>query len=76
VRWDLDLEPGPRAIADAEAVPVPAEYADLRARDPRAARVERDAVAAALERHLAGGRIVVGFDRERSAYLLGPGPAA
>jgi predicted GNAT superfamily acetyltransferase len=75
VRWDLEREPGPRAVDDPMRVPVPAEYGDLRERDPGVAHAERDAAAAALESHLAAGRIVAGFDRERSAYLVDPGPA-
>jgi predicted GNAT superfamily acetyltransferase len=76
VRWDLEAEPGPRAApATAATVTVPAEYAELRERDPDAARVARDETAAALESLLDGGRIVVGFDRERSAYLLVPAGA-
>jgi predicted GNAT superfamily acetyltransferase len=76
VRWDLDAEPGPRPVpAGAETVTVPAEYATLRERDPEAARAARDETAAAMESLLAAGRIVVGFDRERSAYLLAPAAA-
>jgi predicted GNAT superfamily acetyltransferase len=72
VRWDLDREPGPRpAPVDAPTVTVPPEYAELRERDAQAARAARDETAAALEAHLGAGRIVVGFDRGRSAYLLG-----
>jgi predicted GNAT superfamily acetyltransferase len=76
VRWDLDAEPGPRpAPAAVATVTVPREYAALRERDPEAARAARDETAAALESLLAAGRIVVGFDRERSAYLLAPSGA-
>jgi predicted GNAT superfamily acetyltransferase len=76
VRWDLEREPGPRPPAEeAVTIPVPPEYGDLRERDPVSARAERDAVAGALEAHLAADRIVVGFDRERSAYVLAPEPA-
>ena len=76
VRWDLEREPGPRPVEDAAVVRVPEEYGDLREHDARAAGAERDAVAGALEAHLAAGRVVVGFDRERSAYLVAPEPAA
>jgi predicted GNAT superfamily acetyltransferase len=73
VRWDLDREPGGRPIPDgAHTVTVPREYAELRERDPEAARAARDETAAALEMHLEEGRIVLGFDRDRSAYLLAP----
>jgi predicted GNAT superfamily acetyltransferase len=71
VRWDLDAEPGPRAAGDGAAtVTVPRDYAELRERDPEGARTARDETAAALETHLREGRVVVGFDRDRSAYLL------
>ena len=74
VRWDLDREPGLRPVPnDAPTVTVPADYPDLRERDPDAARDARDETAAALETHLGEGRIVVGFDRARSAYLMGTG---
>ena len=72
VRWDLDREPGGHPIPDdAQTVTVPREYAELRERDPDAARAARDETAAALEMHLEEGRVAVGFDRARSAYLLG-----
>jgi predicted GNAT superfamily acetyltransferase len=73
VRWELEREPGPRDVAvDAATVAVPAEYADLRDADRDRALAERDRVAAELERHLAAGAEAVGFDRDRSAYLLVP----
>ena len=72
-RWILDRDPGPWAIpADAERICVPAEYGDLRAVDPAGAAAARDGVRAGLERALADGRIVAGFDREASCYLLAP----
>ena len=72
VRWDLDREPGPReAPADAHTVTVPRDYPELRERDPEAAGAARDETAAALETHLSEGRIAIGFDRDRSAYLMG-----
>jgi predicted GNAT superfamily acetyltransferase len=72
VRWDLDPTPGlPRSFPDdAPTVTVPRDYAELRDRDPEAARTARDETAAAFETYLAQGRIVAGFDRERSAYLM------
>ena len=71
VRWDLDRDPGPRPTpADAVTVTVPRDYPELRERDPEAAHAARDETAAALETHLEDGRLVAGFDRERSAYLL------
>jgi len=71
VRWDLDGDPGPRSASpDAETVTVPVDYSELRQRDPEAAREARNETAAALETHLRDGRHVVGFDRDRSAYLV------
>jgi predicted GNAT superfamily acetyltransferase len=72
VRWALDREPGPREVpGEAATVTVPRDYPELRERAPEAAREARDETAAALETHLGQGLVVVGFDRERSAYLLG-----
>jgi predicted GNAT superfamily acetyltransferase len=77
VRWDLDREPGPRpAPDDAATVTVPRDYSELRERDPEAARAARDETAAALESQLGGDRVVVAFDRDRSAYLLAEEPGA
>jgi predicted GNAT superfamily acetyltransferase len=71
VRWNLDREPGPRDGAAATAsVPVPAEYHELRIRDPDEGRRARDEAAAAFERYLDAGLVAVAFDRERSAYLF------
>ncbi|MEP6477237.1 MAG: GNAT family N-acetyltransferase [Actinomycetota bacterium] len=71
VRWDLEAAPGPRAAPAAVAtVTVPPEYAELRRRDPGAARAARDETAAALESLFAEGWVAVAFDRTRSAYLL------
>jgi predicted GNAT superfamily acetyltransferase len=76
VRWDLDAEPSPRPTpAEVATVTVPPDYPAMRERDPESARAARDETAAALESLLAAGRIVVGFDRERSAYLLAPAAA-
>jgi predicted GNAT superfamily acetyltransferase len=84
------LEPVLRAEGDPEApepslrdsevpvagaiVEVPREHAALRERDPALAARWRDAVARALESSFAEGLIVVGFDRDRSAYVVGPDP--
>ena len=77
VRWDLDREPGPREVPDAAAtVTVPHDYAELRERDPEAARAARDETAGALESQMSVGRVVVAFDRDRSAYLLAQEPGA
>ncbi len=71
VRWDLDREPGPRPSGpDPVTVTVPPDYPELRERDHEAARAVRDETAAAFEMHMADGRIVIAFDRERSAYLM------
>jgi predicted GNAT superfamily acetyltransferase len=77
VRWDLDREPGPRSVPDdAATVTVPTDYAELRERDPEAARAARDETAAALESQMDAGRVVTAFDRDRSAYLLAKEPGA
>ena len=77
VRWDLDREPGPRSVPDdAATVTVPTDYAELRERDPEAARAARDDTAAALESQMDAGRVVTAFDRDRSAYLLAEKPGA
>ena len=71
VRWELDREPGPRsAPAHCDLVPVPRDYAVMRERDPVAADLERDRVADALEERLGSGRVVCGFDRDTSTYVL------
>jgi predicted GNAT superfamily acetyltransferase len=59
---------------DTLSVTVPSDYQELRARDPGAAQAARDETAAALETHLGEGRVAVGFDRDRSAYVLAPEP--
>jgi predicted GNAT superfamily acetyltransferase len=72
-RWILAREPGPwPEPAGAQRIPVPAEYADLRAHDPTAADAARDEVRAAIETSLHAGGIVVGFDRATSSYLVAP----
>jgi predicted GNAT superfamily acetyltransferase len=77
VRWDLDREPGPRpAPGDAATVTVPVDYPELRERDPDAARAARDETAAALVSQLVADRVVVAFDRDRSAYLLAEEPGS
>ena len=53
---------------------VPRDLAPLRERDPALATRWRDAVAEGLDACFANGLIAVGFDRERSAYVLGPDP--
>lgn len=71
VRWDLAREPGPRTVtAGGHRIPVPAEYHDLRARDPEAARAAREEVADAAEEYLAQGLVCAAFDREASAYVF------
>lgn len=70
VRWDLHREPGPRVAAGGHRVPVPAEYHDLRARDPEEASATREEVAEAAEAYLAEGLVAAAFDREASAYVF------
>lgn len=70
--------PEPAAGDTAEAaeagaiVEIPRDHAAIRADDPRLAARWRDALADALEGCLGAGLIVRGFDRDRSAYALGP----
>lgn len=71
VRWDLDRAPGPKKEpAPAERLQVPADYPALRAEDRALAARERDRVGLALEDALGGGRVVSGFDRATSSYLI------
>jgi predicted GNAT superfamily acetyltransferase len=71
VRWDLVREPGPRSVTGpTHRVTVPAEYHDLRARDPEAAMLARDEVAEEVEEYLGEGLIGAQFDREASAYVF------
>jgi len=71
VRWDLEREPGPRAIpATHETVPIPPEYHELRAEDPDEASKLRDAAAWSFEAHLGAGLVGVAFDRDASAYVF------
>jgi predicted GNAT superfamily acetyltransferase len=51
-------------------VEVPAEYAELRAREPELARAWRDASAEAIEACLATGMVAGGFDASASAYVF------
>jgi predicted GNAT superfamily acetyltransferase len=69
VVWDLTREPEP-SREPVERVRVHPDHLRLRADDPDSAAAERDRVADALERAFARGRIVVGFDRASSEYLL------
>jgi predicted GNAT superfamily acetyltransferase len=62
--------------AGATTVTVPRDYPELRERDPAAAHAARDETAAAFESQLGKDRVVVTFDRERSAYLLAEEPGA
>jgi len=57
-------------------VEVPAEYHDLRQRDPSLAGRWREATAEALERCLTHGLVGSGFLRDRSAYVFVPGTTA
>jgi predicted GNAT superfamily acetyltransferase len=57
---------------DGAVIEVPSDHAELRRRDPELGASWRDGVAGALERCMAEGLIVSGFDRDRSAYVLIP----
>lgn len=72
VRWDLEREPGPRAVEPGATVRIPEDHLALRGKDPEDAAAWRDRVAEALEAHLEAGLVAAGFDRERSAYLFAP----
>ena len=64
-------DPGPTGAV----VEIPRDHPTLRERDRALASRWRDAVAVAIETSFAAGLVVVGFDRERSAYVFGtPGP--
>jgi predicted GNAT superfamily acetyltransferase len=76
VRWDLDREPGPRAVTAAASMRVPRDYPALRDADPVAAKVERDRVAAGLDGFFRDGMIAAAFDPETSTYALVPAGAA
>lgn len=69
---DPQPTPGTEPASRGAIVEVPRDHAAIRGRDPDLAARWRDAVAGALETCLAAGLIVTGFDRERSAYVLGP----
>jgi predicted GNAT superfamily acetyltransferase len=51
---------------------IPPEHSELKKRAPQTAAAWRDALGDALEAGFQAGLIVRGFDRERSAYVLGP----
>jgi predicted GNAT superfamily acetyltransferase len=68
--------PEPVSGGDPEAsgavIEVPRDHAAIRELDPALAGRWRDAVADTIEKSFAAGLVVVGFDRERSAFVLGP----
>jgi predicted GNAT superfamily acetyltransferase len=66
-------EPGEPPGPSGAVVQIPAEHAELKQVVPGSAAAWRDAVGDALERCFDAGLVAVGFDRERSAYVLGPG---
>jgi predicted GNAT superfamily acetyltransferase len=51
---------------------IPRDHPALRSQDPSLGARWRDAVADVLEACFAAGFVVTGFDRDRSAYVLGP----
>jgi predicted GNAT superfamily acetyltransferase len=67
-----DPTPGVDPDATGAVIEVPRDHPALRERDPALADRWRDAVALAIEKSFAAGLVVIGFDRERSAYVLGP----
>ena len=68
----VDGKPVVQAVdpSTAARIDVPAEYYELRMRDPTLAIAWRDAVADAAAACLAAGMLGVAFDRERSAYVF------
>jgi predicted GNAT superfamily acetyltransferase len=74
VLWDLRAGT-PKGEAS-RSVPVPPDYASVRASDPRAAGKLREDVARQLEGAIGEGFVAVGFDRDRSCYLLAPGDSS
>lgn len=69
VRWDLETPRG-RPGGTERRVRIHPDHPALRRADPAAAAEERSRVADELERAFSAGAVAVGFDRERSAYLL------
>jgi predicted GNAT superfamily acetyltransferase len=69
-------EPGEPPGPTGAVVEIPPEHTELKAIVPGSAAAWRDAVADALDGCFAAGLVVLGFDRERSAYVLGPLEAA
>lgn len=70
-RWDLDPEPGTREgePQPAATVNVPTDHAELRKRDPEAARAVREEVAAQLEACFADGLVATSF-RPPGTYVF------
>jgi predicted GNAT superfamily acetyltransferase len=67
-------EPAPRAdpSPDGAVIEIPVDHPAIREADPALGERWRDAVADGIERCFAAGLVVLGFDRDRSAYVLGP----
>ncbi len=67
--------PRPVRVAQPEGtsaiVEIPAEYQELRDRDPELALAWRDAVADAVEACLASGMFAGAFARDRACYVFG-----
>jgi len=72
-RWDLQREPGPRPDPPegAVVVEIPADYPELRERDPEGAARWRDVVAGRLEECFEAGLEATAFHRE-GAYVFTP----
>jgi predicted GNAT superfamily acetyltransferase len=68
VRWDLEQDPGPRAVTPVATVEVPEDHEALRREAPDEAARWRDRVAEAIEAQLAGGRVAATFDRATRCY--------
>jgi predicted GNAT superfamily acetyltransferase len=68
VRWDLERQPGPRAVSPIASVEVPIDHEALRRTAPEDAVAWRDRVAEAIEAQLSAGRVAAVFDRETRSY--------
>lgn len=63
---------GPAPQARGAEVAIPPDFDGLLARDPEGALAARLALRARLQEAFAQGQALVGFDRARACYLLGP----
>ena len=73
VRWELDRDPGSRAVPPGAAViEIPRDHETLRREDPAAAAAVRDDVAGRMESLMARGMLASAFDPAAAAYVFTP----